>query len=217
MPRTNKKTEKPTKGAAKAPRASKKAAAVKEEEVVAAAAPAPAPAVEEVAAPAVDNQVIAPSVSDDFAVVLDQLTAARNQIRQLTTMVKALQKRTERDMKAAQKTNRKRRVNGERAPSGFLKPAIISDDLANFLGRPKGSVMSRKDVTKEIDTYVKAHNLQDPANRRTILPDKKLRSLFNIGKSDSLTYFNLQHYMKTHFTPDASSSKASAAETTATA
>jgi SWIB-domain-containing proteins implicated in chromatin remodeling len=117
-------------------------------------------------------------------------------------MVKALQKRTERDMKAAQKSNRKRRVNGTRAPSGFLKPAVISDDLANFLGRPKGSVMSRKDVTKEIDTYVKAHNLQDPANRRTILPDKKLRSLFNIGKTDSLTYFNLQHYMKTHFTPD---------------
>ena len=59
--------------------------------------------------------------------------------------------------------------------------------------------MARTDVTKEINAYIRAHKLQDPENGRKINPDKKLAALLRIGKSDELTYFNLQRYMSPHF------------------
>ena len=39
---------------------------------------------------------------------------------------------------------------GKRVPSGFVKPSIISDQLAMFLGKPAGTKMARTDVSKEI-------------------------------------------------------------------
>ncbi len=40
--------------------------------------------------------------------------------------------------------------------------------------------LSRPDVTKKLWEYIKAHNLQDPKNKRTIIPDAKLAQV--IGK-----------------------------------
>ena len=47
--------------------------------------------------------------------------------------------------------------------------------------------------------YCKEHNLQNLDDKRIILPDKSLQKLLRIKKSDQLTYFNLQKYMKVHF------------------
>ena len=47
--------------------------------------------------------------------------------------------------------------------------------------------------------YCKEHNLQNLDDKRIILPDKSLQKLLRIKKSDQLTYFNLQKYMKIHF------------------
>jgi upstream activation factor subunit UAF30 len=93
----------------------------------------------------------------------------------------------------------KKRKNANRKPSGFVKPAIISTELATFLNKNQGSEMARTEVTKEINVYIKQHNLQDPANGRRILPDATLRKLLKLSKSDELTYFNLQKYMSPHF------------------
>ena len=88
---------------------------------------------------------------------------------------------------------------GRRVPSGFVKPSIISDQLAMFLGKPAGSKMARTDVSKEINTYIRVHGLQDPCNGRRINPDEKLRKLLGVSPNDELTYFNLQKYMSRHF------------------
>ena len=88
---------------------------------------------------------------------------------------------------------------GRRVPSGFVKPSIISDQLAMFLGKPAGTKMARTDVSKEINTYIRVHGLQDPFNGRRINPDEKLRKLLGVSPNDELTYFNLQKYMKPHF------------------
>ena len=80
-----------------------------------------------------------------------------------------------------------------------MKPTKISDELANFLGKPKGTEMARTEVTREINSYIRAHKLQDPKNGRRILPDKKLAKLLAVGKKDELTYFNLQRFMSPHF------------------
>ena len=184
--------------------ASKKATAAK------AAPPAPAP-VEKAAVAAPPAEAV-PSLSDSFQELLGQLAVLRSQLTSVTGQVRALQKRSERELKNAQKAGRKRaRKTGNRAPSGFVKPTKISKELAKFLGKPHGTEMARTEVTREINTYIRAHKLQDPKNGRRILADSKLRTLLKLKKDDELTYFNLQHYMSPHFAKSAKAKAKAAA------
>lgn len=128
------------------------------------------------------------------------LTAMRHQLSNVIAGVKLLQKRAEREVKAVQKAGNKRKQrNATRAPSGFVKPTLISDQLAEFLTKEKGTLIARTDVTREINAYIRANKLQDPANGRKINPDAKLKKLLALKPTDELTYFNLQRYMSQHF------------------
>ena len=150
-----------------------------------------------------------PSLAESFAELLGQLQALRSQLTSVTGQVRALQKRADREIKQANKNSKKRaKRSGNRAPSGFVKPTRISSELATFLGKPKGTEMARTDVTKEINTYIKANSLQDKNNGRVIHADAKLRKLLKLSKSDELTYFNLQRYMSPHFATAKNSKKA---------
>ncbi len=143
--------------------------------------------------------------SDDSALasyvsVTTKLSGFRQQLSGLITEVRSLQKQAERDLKAVQKAGNKRKQrNATRAPSGFVKPTLISDQLADFLSKPKGSLVARTEVTREINAYIRANNLQDQANRRKIKADAKLTKLLALTPTDELTYFNLQRYMSRHF------------------
>ena len=180
----------------------------------AAAAPAPAPVV---AAPAVDAAAEPAVAADAETPLADQSVEFLAKLQQLGVLIsslkaeyKTLEKKWSREVKTAQKQSSKRkRKAGNRAPSGFVKPTKISDELASFLGKDKGSEMARTDVTREINTYIRAHKLQDKDNGRKINPDSKLATLLKLNKTDELTYFNLQKYMSPHF------AKAVKAETTA--
>jgi chromatin remodeling complex protein RSC6 len=59
--------------------------------------------------------------------------------------------------------------------------------------------MARTDVTREINKYIRANNLQDKSNGRKINPDKPLTQLLKVSDNVELTYFNLQKYMGPHF------------------
>jgi chromatin remodeling complex protein RSC6 len=181
---------------AAAPAAEKKTKKAKAAEpVVAAPAPAAdaAPAVEAAA----DAETPLADQSVEFLAKLQQLGAL---ISSLKTEYRTLEKKWTREVKTAQKLSSKRkRKAGNRAPSGFVKPTKISDELASFLGKDKGSEMARTDVTREINTYIRAHKLQDKENGRKINPDTKLAALLKLKKTDELTYFNLQKYMSPHF------------------
>ena len=121
----------------------------------------------------------------------------------INTELRTLQKNIQRYMKDSSKRNRRNKTadpnKPKRAPSGFAKPALISNALCNFLGKPEGTEMARTEVTKHLTSYIKEHNLQDSENKRKIVPDAALKKLLNVKASDELTYFNLQKYMKVHF------------------
>ena len=142
-----------------------------------------------------------------YQAILDQmhqnmatLTALNTQFGQLKKAYVTLEKSVVRELKAAYKTaNKKKRKAGNRAPSGFVKPTLISNELAAFLDKPSGTEMARTEVTREINAYIRKHSLQDPANGRKINPDTHLRKLLKLGADDELTYFNLQKYMSPHF------------------
>ena len=169
-----------------------------------ASAPAAAPVAAPVAAPA-QVEVAVPEttqneLSEQFAEFMGRLTTMRTQISTLLADFRTLQKHAERELKAAQKANNKRkRKLSNRQPSGFVKPTLISDQLAAFLGKPKGSELARTEVTREINAYIRANKLQDPTNGRKIIADKKLSQLLSLKKTDELTYFNLQKFMSPHF------------------
>ena len=160
--------------------------------------PAPVAEAQAPAAPVAEAEAV-PTMGDQFTALLAQLTALRSQLTSVTSQVRALSKRADRELKQAQKQGRKKRKSGNRAPSGFVKPTKISVELATFLGKAKGTEMARTEVTREINSYIRQHKLQDPENGRRILADAKLRKLLKLGKNDELTYFNLQRYMSPHF------------------
>ena len=83
--------------------------------------------------------------------------------------------------------------------SGFSKPLSISNQLCDFLKIPRGSLLSRSEVTKHIDFYIKEHDLLHETDKRIILPDKRLSYLLGCKKTDKVTYFNLQHWLKHHY------------------
>ena len=135
--------------------------------------------------------------SVEFLAKLQQLGVL---ISSLKAEYKTLEKKWSREVKTAQKVSSKRkRKAGNRAPSGFVKPTKISDELASFLGKDKGTEMARTEVTRDINKYIRTHNLQDKENGRKINPDTKLAALLKLKKTDELTYFNLQRYMSPHF------------------
>ena len=197
MVRASKTTSAPTTATpAKAKASSKKAevAAQSAEPVapVAAAAPAEsAPVVEQTAQASVSARMA------EFNAKLQQLAGLFATVK---NDFKTLEKVMSREMKlAAKASTKKRRSSGDRKPSGFVKPTVISDELAQFLGKEIGTEMARTEVSKDINTYIRSHNLQDKANGRIIHPDAKLTKLLKVAKGDELTYFNLQRYMKHHF------------------
>jgi len=173
--------------------------AVKSETVVASTtAPVVAASTEQVEVPPpVDASTLLPIKMNEFNAKLQQLVSLFSTVK---NDFKTLEKAVTREMKNAQKlTSKKRRNNGNRKPSGFIKPTRISDELAAFLGKNIGTEMARTEVSKEINSYIQTHGLQDKSNGRKINPDAKLTQLLKINTEDELTYFNLQRFMKHHF------------------
>ena len=164
--------------------------------------------------PVVENVVVSTdtetSITDNFAEFITKFQTMLSQFSSLKTELKTLERKTVKQLKVVQKLNNKKRKKGTRAPSGFVKPSLISDELATFLGRDKGSEMARTDVTREINKYIRANNLQDKENGRKINPDKQLMELLKIDDTVALTYFNLQRYMGPHFPKQTKTAEASA-------
>jgi chromatin remodeling complex protein RSC6 len=96
----------------------------------------------------------------------------------------------------------KRQVNSDMSKtSGFMKPVDVSKEVSQFAGWTDGDKHSRVDVTKLICNYVKSNDLQNPKDRRQILPDKKLKSLLKLtdNMKEPLTYYSLQKHIQPHF------------------
>jgi len=139
------------------------------------------------------------SISTGFSEFISKFQTMLTSFNTLKTELRSLEKMTVKQLKVAEKQSNKKRRKGNRAPSGFVKPSLISDELAKFLDKPCGTEMARTDVTREINKYIRANNLQDKSNGRKINPDKQLTQLLKIEDSVDLTYFNLQKYMGPHF------------------
>lgn len=120
--------------------------------------------------------------------MIDTLTTLE---RELTLMRKTLAKPT------------KRRQNTENANSGINQVYNISKELAKFLDLDHKVPVKRGLVTRKISEYIKSKNLSNPQDGRRWTPDKALQKvlapLSEQHKEQGYGYFNLQSYIKHHF------------------
>jgi upstream activation factor subunit UAF30 len=152
--------------------------------------------------PVVIETVDVPAV-DKFTSVIETLQNLQNQVKDLVSVVKVLQKEYSKLQKQKGGKKNARKTSGDeatkRAPSGFAKPTKLSDQLCDFLGVSHGTSMARTEVTRVINEYIKKNSLQDVTDRRKIVPDAKLKGILNIDEEKGLSYFSLQSSMKHHF------------------
>lgn len=216
MPRTSKTTKSAAKSATKLPAAAtpivaatpvvaktaskaKRSTAPKKEVVVEpAAVNVVEPVTADVSTPVASKVVV--GLQEDFTAYLGKIQQVVGLLSNLRTEFRLLERRAIREVKAADKiTAKRKRKTGNRSPSGFVKPTLISEELAAFLSKPLGTLMARTEVTREINAYIREHSLQDKDNGRKINADDKLSTLLSLTAGDELTYFNLQKYMSRHF------------------
>ena len=74
-----------------------------------------------------------------------------------------------------------------------MKPMTISEELAAVVGK---GPMPRTEVTKNLWAYIKSKKLQDPQNKRNILPDEHLAKVF--GGKDAMNMFDMVKAVNTH-------------------
>jgi chromatin remodeling complex protein RSC6 len=81
-----------------------------------------------------------------------------------------------------------------KAGPGLSKPMTPSPELAAIVGP---GPMPRTEVVAKVWDHIRAHGLQDPANKQTIVADDKLKAVF--GK-DRATMFEMQRLLSPHLT-----------------
>jgi chromatin remodeling complex protein RSC6 len=189
--------------AAAAPAPAAKAVKAK---AVAAAAPVASPAAPVVAAasvPVAAEPEAEVNLVAEFNAQVSKVNELRNTLGLVLADMKKLEKRLAREIKKAGRRRRSKAPALDEAgnplpkkQSVFTKPQQITDDLCVFLGKPKGTLMSRSDVTRGIMDYVKKHGLN---NKQDINPDAALRKLLKSTEAEKVTILNLQRYLKNHY------------------
>ncbi|MGI4877796.1 MAG: SWIB/MDM2 domain-containing protein [Janthinobacterium lividum] len=72
------------------------------------------------------------------------------------------------------------------------KPLQPSPELAEIVGK---DVLPRGQVVSKVWEYIRKHNLQNPADKREILADDKLKKVFG---RDKCTMFEMNKYLAQH-------------------
>jgi chromatin remodeling complex protein RSC6 len=80
--------------------------------------------------------------------------------------------------------------------SAFMKALKPSAELAVVVG---SAPLPRTEVTRRLWDYIKAHKLQNPANKRNILCDGPLRAV--MGKEE-VTMLEMSGLVGKHLSPD---------------
>jgi len=91
---------------------------------------------------------------------------------------------------------KKRKKSG--GGGGFGGEKEISAELAKFFKVEPGSKMARTAIVKELWVYIRENNLQNPADKREIILDKKMKRVFGC---DTFTMFSMNKYVGAHVHP----------------
>jgi chromatin remodeling complex protein RSC6 len=118
--------------------------------------------------------------------------------------------RSERDeirelMKLYKKELKNKKNKKKNKETGFTKPEIVPEELANFIGIEKGTEMPRTELTKRVYKEIKRRGLFYKNDKRVLRADKEIQKMFklkdNVNKindpkdKEGFNFFNLQTYI----------------------
>ena len=150
-----------------------------------------------------DKKVVSEVVETEKSKLTELIEAVTNldkEFKAIKSLIKLVQKENDKKEKILKK-ERDRKEKARQSPSGFAKPTDISTEMCDFLKIPHGTLMSRTEVTKNINTYVSQNNLKDPVNGRIIRPDTVLKKLLRVKDGDEVTFFHMQKLLNPHIKP----------------
>ncbi|MYM30067.1 SWIB/MDM2 domain-containing protein [Duganella sacchari] len=96
-------------------------------------------------------------------------------------------------VKAAAKPAAKKAPAARKPNAAFMKAMTPSASLGAVVG---AAALPRTEVTKKVWDYIKKHDLQDPANRRMINADDKLKAVF--GGKAQVSMFEMTKLISDH-------------------
>ncbi|NP_001308625.1 SWIB_MDM2 domain protein precursor [Solanum lycopersicum] len=83
----------------------------------------------------------------------------------------------------------------KREPRGIMKPRRVSPEMQAFLGGM--SEVPRTQALKLIWAHIKANDLQDPQNKKVIICDEKLKTIF--GGKERVGFLEIAGLISPHF------------------
>jgi chromatin remodeling complex protein RSC6 len=86
-----------------------------------------------------------------------------------------------------------KKAPAKKANSKFMQPMKISKELEVVIGK---GPLPRTEVTKKIWEYIKKKKLQDPKNKRMIVPDENLTEVF--GSKKAINMFEMTKLVNKH-------------------
>jgi len=135
-----------------------------------------------------------------LAELIESIFNMDKEFKAIKSLIKLVQKENDKKEKILKK-ERDRKEKARLSPSGFAKPTDISTEMCDFLEITHGTQMSRTEVTKKINNYVRSNNLKDPVNGRIIRPDAVLKKLLRVKDGDEVTFFHMQRLLNPHIKP----------------
>jgi chromatin remodeling complex protein RSC6 len=133
-----------------------------------------------------------------LAEVNSQLSEMREQFASLDKKAKKLTHAIDlvvrKEIKVASKSKK------ERKPCGFAVSTKVTPEMSEFIGKPIGELISRIEITKYLNKYIKEQHLEHPDNKQIIVPDAKLWTILGEDARDErITHFTIQKYLNKHF------------------
>lgn len=120
-----------------------------------------------------------------------EILALRADVKNLAKMIRKV--RSVQDDPSGEKTKARSENNG------FNRALQISEKLREFLGVEAGQLVSRSEVTRRVNQYIKSNNLKHPDNGRIIIMDDKLTDLLAPPEGVQVTFLNVQKYISPHY------------------
>lgn len=166
------------------------------------------------------TSAVADTSAASFATMMtayrENLTEMRRTISTLSTACVNLERQLklierQHNVEAKRKVKRVIKHNPDKAPSGIMKQVQVSPQMYKFLAQydvKSGTLVSRTDMARFLNRYIKEKNLKNPEHGGEFIPDKSLADLLGPAQSrrvkddatSPLVYkiFGIQSYLGRH-------------------
>jgi upstream activation factor subunit UAF30 len=148
------------------------------------------------------NTEVVPHSMEKMIASLNEVNAQINDMKELFSVLEKKAKKLSHAVESVVKKEQKisSKVKKERKPCGFAVSSKVTPEMCEFMGRNEGELISRIEITKYLNKYIKENNLENSENRQNIIPDEKLWKILGSDAEDKkITHFTIQKYLNKHF------------------